>query len=119
MVTYSFYFDNWVLSTFLVVLQISSVFLVFTAFFRWIQLVKVRQNVGRFDMKLLNLEEFTFLLFIGMAIIYYPLFAAWNIIGGNLNWKFKTAEDLIFHMGNHVLFGALIVGELFDIACSL
>lgn len=112
LVVYSFYFDTQAVSVLSAVLPYICYFMCLGISIRWFQLVKARQNVGRFVFKLLNLEEFTFLLFWIAALSYAPLSALWNVITGDLNWKTHTAENLIFLMCTQVIFGAVLIGGL-------
>ena len=107
---YSFFYDLQALSIFVAVLQPLCYAVALSMSFRWVWLVKARQNVGRFNLKLLSLEEFTFLLFWATAMIYTPLPTLYNLITGDLYWKTRTEGNLIFLMCIHALFGALLIG---------
>ena len=96
---------------FVATIQTLSLIMILAATIRWVQLVKTRQNVGRFNFKLLNLEEFTFLLFLSMTLSYSPLPTIWSFVTGDLYWNTHTAATLIYLMCVNVVFGALIIGE--------
>ena len=113
LIVYSLYYD-WTVVPFIAgSLQILCFIVAVAATFRWIYLVTKTQRVGRFDVSLLTLEEFTFFLHWIPSLLYAPLPTLWGFITGDVLWKTHTVENLIFIMSCHVLSGAVIIGLLY------
>ena len=110
LIVYSMYYD-WTVAPFIIAsLHILCFFVAFFATFRWVYLVKKNHRVGKFDVNLLTLEEFTFFLYWLPSLMYAPLPTLWGIITGDVLWKSHTVECLIFIMSCHVFSGAVIIG---------
>ena len=109
---FSVFYDTEIIPLFFSLLQCFFYLLAIAATARWMLIVRERQNVGRFRMDLLTVEEFTFLQYWIPSLLYAPIVLIWNLSTGDYYWKTQSASTLIYYVSVSCLAAAVIIGEL-------
>ena len=111
---YSVYYNTSIVPLLTSSVQSALYLLLIAALSRWVQLVR-RQNGGRFQLNLLNVEEYTLFQYSAPTLIYPLAIVTWNIVLGNQSWQSKTATTLIYYIIVNCLVAAVIIGERWGI----
>ena len=110
---YSVYYNTSIVPFLFSFLQCALYLLLIAALSRWVQLIR-RQNGGRFQLNLLNVEEYTFIQYVIPTAILYPVaIFVWNFIANVQFWQTQSAATLIFYISVNCLFAAVIIGKVF------
>ena len=107
---YSVYYDTPIIPLLITVLQVLMYLLLISAVARWVMLVR-RKNDGRFQTNLLNVNEYTFLLYIVPALLYPTALLVWVLTIGANPWQELQELSLIFYASIGSVYAVVIIGE--------
>ena len=107
---YSVYYNTSIVPLLVSSVQSVLYILLVASLARWVQLVR-RQNGGRFQMNLLNVEEYTLFQYTAPTLLYPLAIVTWNIIFGNQSWQKKSATTLIYYISVNCVVAAVIIGK--------
>ena len=103
------YYDLHVLAIINVVVRVISLTAMLSGCFRWIYLVRSRQNFAKFRVDRLNTEEFSFFMYSAPTVMLSPLPMVWRAIMGDEWSKAHIIEIIIFDMSvRYVLFAFIL-----------
>ena len=108
---YSVYYNTPLVPLLFSFLQSALYLLLLAAMARWVQLIR-RQYGGRFQLNLLNVEEYTFIQYVIPTGILYPVAVfIWNYVARINFWQTLSDTTLIFYVSISCFFAAVIIGE--------
>eukprot|EP01036_Dinobryon_divergens_P031838 gene31838-41316_t len=93
-----------------VVVRVISIAVLLAGMFRWVYLVRSRQNFRNFRIDRLNTEEFSFFMYSVPPLILSPLPMVWRVIVGEEWLKAHNIEIIIFDMSvRYVMFAFILI----------
>ena len=110
--SFFFYYDINVLAILSVVVRVISITAVVSGLFRWIYLVRSRQNFAKFRVDRLNTEEFSFFMYSVPSVMFSPLPMVSRVIMGDEWSKAHIIEMFIFDMSVRYVMFAFILRKI-------
>ena len=110
--SFAMYYNLPVLSIGGVVVRVISIAVLLAGMFRWVYLVRSRQNFRNFRIDRLNTEEFSFFMYSVPPLILSPLPMVWRVIVGEAWLKAHNIEIIIFDMSVRYVMFAFILSKI-------
>ena len=106
------YYDLLLLAAVNVVVRVISIAVLLAGLFRWIYLVRSRQNFAIFRIDRLNTEEFSFFMYSAPSVMLSPLPMVWRAVMGDEWSKAHIIEMIIFDMSVRYVLFAFILSKI-------
>lgn len=114
MTVYSVYYDTYVLTLPIMILQIVSCSVKFAVAFEWFRQLMIQQGGGWLDVNVMTTAEFSFIAFWIPHIIYAPMPLIWNLFTGDYYWQNHTAANIMFQINLQIVFSIAQIGKCFN-----